>query len=90
VKARGADAAFDLAGASTGNVQLIVVDVDEFGVGFVRDLHTVFPSLKIVALSSSSVRLAASKRAGASAALPRSTTGPKLAKVVTKLLKSRR
>jgi hypothetical protein len=90
VAVAGADAAFDLAGASNANVQVIVVDVDQFGVGFVRDLHTVFPSLKIVALSNSSARLAAAMRAGATVALPRSTPPATLAKVVRRLLKPKR
>src|SRR5204863_3073194 len=44
-----ADSAFDLAGAGSDGVEVMIVDVDQFGVGFVRDLHTVFPRLKIVA-----------------------------------------
>ena len=68
-------------------MQVIVVDVDEFGVGFVRDLHTVFPQLRIVALSKSSTTLAAALRNGATVALPRSTAPATLAKVIAKLLK---
>ncbi len=86
VSAAGADAAFDLAAANNGNVQVIVVNVDAYGVGFVRDLHTVFPNTKIVALASSSTLLKAAKRAGATVTLRRSTPSPKIAKVVRNLL----
>jgi hypothetical protein len=89
VSAGGVDAAFDLAAASSRNVRVIVVDVDEFGVGFVRDLHVVFPSVRIVALSGSRARLAAAKRVGAAVVLPRSTSSRTLAKVVGQLLKRR-
>ena len=89
VSAAGADAAFDLAAANNGNVQVIVVDVDAYGVGFVRDLHTVFPNTKIVALASSSKQLKAAKRAGATVGLRRSTPSPKIAKVIRNLLSRR-
>ena len=37
-----------IAGSQERNVQVIVVDVDRYGLQLVRDLRTVFPSLKIV------------------------------------------
>jgi DNA-binding NarL/FixJ family response regulator len=88
VSADGVDTAFDLAGTGAGDVQVMVVDVDEFGVGFVRDLHAVFPGMKIVALSKNPKLLAAALKAGATVALPSSTPSPTLAAIIARLLKS--
>jgi hypothetical protein len=89
VTADGVDNAFDLAGTGAGDVQVMVVDVDQFGVSFIRDLHTVFPSMKIIALSKSPKVLAAALKAGATVALPRSIPNSVLAAVVTRLLTRR-
>ena len=66
----------------------MVVDVDQFGVQFVRDLHTVFPSLKMVVLSRSPKTLARSLKAGAAVALPRSIPNAVLGAVISRLLRS--
>ena len=66
---------------------MIVVDADQFGVGFVRDLHSVFPRARIVALAGSAKTRAAALKAGASVALPSSTPNSVLATVVSKLLR---
>jgi DNA-binding NarL/FixJ family response regulator len=89
VKAVGEDSAFDAAGAGSNGVQVMVVDVDQFGVRFVRDLHTVFPSLRMVALSRSPKTLAKASKAGATIALPRSIPNSVLAAVVSRLLSMR-
>jgi len=60
--------------------------VDEFGIGLIRDLHTVFPAVKIVALASSPRMMAAALKAGAAIVLPRSTPPATMAKVIQKLL----
>jgi len=86
VKATGIETTFDAAADRKTDARVIVVDVDEFGVAFVRDLHTVFPSVKIVALSSSPRTMARALKAGAVIALPRSTPPATLAKVIQKLL----
>jgi hypothetical protein len=83
------DQAFDLAGDSTQNVQVIVVDVDQYGVGLVRDLHTVFPAIRIVAIATGPKTLAAAVRAGAAIAVPRSTPAAKLAEIVARLARPR-
>jgi hypothetical protein len=74
-----------LAGSQERNVQVIVVDVDRYGLQLVRDLHTVFPSLKIVALTNDPRRLAQAVRAGAAVAVPRSTPPADVAKVIRRL-----
>ena len=42
---------FDAAANRNRDVRVVVVDVDEFGISVVRDLHAVFPAVKIVALA---------------------------------------
>jgi hypothetical protein len=88
VKTTGEDSAFDAAGAGSSGVQVMVVDVDQFGVAFVRDLHTVFPALRMVALSRSPKLLAKASKAGATITLPRSIPNSVLAAVVSRLLKN--
>jgi len=87
VKAAGEDSAFDAAGAGSNGVQVMVVDVDEFGVRFVHDLHTVFPGLRMVALSRSPKTLAKASKAGATIALPSSVPNSVLADVISRLLR---
>jgi hypothetical protein len=77
---------FDEASSRKMDTRVIVVDADEFGLGLIRDLHTVFPSVKIVALSSSPRMLARAMKAGAVVALPRSTPPATLARVIRRLL----
>jgi hypothetical protein len=86
VSAEGIEPTFDAAASRNRDVRVIVVDVDEFGTAFIRDLHTVFPSVRIVALSSSPRTLARALKAGAVVALPRSTPPAMLARVIQKLL----
>ena len=55
---------FDAAANRRTDVHVIVVDVDQFGVGLISDLHAVFPSAKLVALTSSPKQMVNSLRAG--------------------------
>jgi hypothetical protein len=84
VRAIGEDT-WAIAGSQERNVQVIVVDVDRYGLQLVRDLHTVFPSLKIVALTNDPRRLAQAVRAGAAVAMPRSTPPADVAKLIRRL-----
>jgi DNA-binding NarL/FixJ family response regulator len=84
--ATGVEPTFDEASSRKMDTRVIVVDADEFGLGLIRDLHTVFPSVKIVALSSSPRMLARAMKAGAVVALPRSTPPATLARVIRRLL----
>jgi DNA-binding NarL/FixJ family response regulator len=77
---------FDAAANRRTDVHVIVVDVDQFGVGLISDLHAVFPSAKLVALTSSPRLMVNALRAGASIALPRSTPASTLARVIQRLL----
>jgi hypothetical protein len=65
---------FSAAGSTERNVAVIVVDVDRYGVGFVHDLRTLFPSIRLVAVSSSRRTLTQASHAGANVALPRATS----------------
>jgi hypothetical protein len=79
------DVAFDLAASWQHNVQVVVVDVDEHGLRFVRDLHAVFADVRILALASSQRLLTESVKAGATAARFRSTPRGRLAELVARL-----
>jgi DNA-binding NarL/FixJ family response regulator len=70
-------------------VRVVVVDVDEFGVSVVRDLHVVFPSVKIVALAAGPRTMVAALRAGATVVLPRSTPSATLTKIIQRLAQKR-
>ncbi len=76
---------FDIAADPARNVQVIVVDADEYGLELVRNLRTVFPNLKLVVLTSNSKTLAAAVRAGATVALPKGISSSKLASLVARL-----
>ncbi|MDX6388334.1 MAG: hypothetical protein QOD85_2136, partial [Gaiellaceae bacterium] len=86
VLASGIEPTFDAAASRSTDVRVIVVDVNQFGVGMVRDLHAVFPAAKIVALVLGPKQMAAALKAGAAIALPRSTPAPLLARIIQRLL----
>ncbi len=81
--------AWTLTGASSGNVEVIVVDVDRYGLQLIRDLRLVFPTVRILALTNDPRRLAQSVRAGATIAAPRSTPPKDLAKLIQRLANRR-
>jgi hypothetical protein len=85
VPATSSDNAFAVTGDPKRNVQVIVVDADEYGLSLIHDLRTVFPMVKLIALSDNAAKLARAVKAGATLALPKKTTTTKLAKVVTSL-----
>jgi hypothetical protein len=86
ITASGVEPTFDAAANRRTNVRVIVVDVDAFGVALIRDLHAVFPSAKIVALTSGPKQMAASLKAGAAIGLPRATPASTLGRLIQKLL----
>jgi hypothetical protein len=79
------DETFELASALSRDVKVVVVDVDAYGVVLVRDLRTVFPELKLIALARRPSTRAQAIRAGAVLALPRSTSTAKLAKAIARV-----
>ncbi|TML88547.1 MAG: hypothetical protein E6G09_01940, partial [Actinobacteria bacterium] len=89
ITASGIEPTFDAAASRRTNVRVIVVDVDAFGVSLIRDLHAVFPATKIVALTSGPRQMAASLKAGAAIALPRSTPASTLGRLIQRLLAKR-
>ena len=79
------DETFALVASGARDVGIVVVDVDAYGVGFVRDLRTVFPTLRMIAISRRAALRAQAVRAGAVLALPRNVTAAQLAKAIAKL-----
>jgi hypothetical protein len=82
IHAEGGDAAFAETGSPRRNVQIVVVDVDRYGIGLVRDLHVVFPSVKVIALSRRPELLLRALKSGAAAAVPPSAPAPRIARVI--------
>ena len=80
---------FTITGSPKNKVQVIVVDVDVYGTSLIRQLKTVFPNIKIIAISRSPVLLVQSIRAGATVALPKGLPPKKLARVVSSLAASK-
>jgi DNA-binding NarL/FixJ family response regulator len=78
----GLEQTFNLAASESHNVGLVVVDVDVYGVGFISDLRTVFPAIRVIAVATQPADRVRALRAGAVRALPRQTTSRQLAKVI--------
>ena len=85
MSAAGLDATFELTASPSRDVRVVVVDLDERGVGLVRDLRTVFPDVRLVAVGGDAPMRGAAMRAGAGAALPREATAKQLARAVVRL-----
>ena len=81
--------AWTLTGAPNRNVEVIVVDVDRYGLQLIRDLRLVFPTVRIVVLTNDPRRLGQAIRAGATIAVPRSTPPKDLAKLIKRLASRR-
>jgi hypothetical protein len=78
----GADQAFELVNSSSRQRTVVVVDADAYGTRFVRDLRSVFPSVRVIAISREPATRALALRAGAVRALPRSAPPSRLAKAI--------
>ncbi len=81
----GADSAFRATANISRNVVVIVIDADQAGIATIRDLHTIFPDVRILALSGDASLLAHAVPAGATVALPSSTSAALVAKTVARL-----
>ena len=81
----GTDETFRATAGSGGNVVVVVIDADRAGISAVKDLHTIFPDVRIVVLSSDPTLLAHAVPAGATVALPSSTPAALVAKTVSRL-----
>ena len=84
----GLDQTFALAASGSRDIQIVVVDVDLHGVGFVSDLRTVFPAIRVIAIATQPADRVRALRAGAVKALPRKTTSTQLAKVIATISSS--
>jgi hypothetical protein len=79
------DDTFVAVGAPDANVKLIVVDVDQYGLGTIRDLHTLFPDVRLIAVSSNARVLGRAVLLGATVAVPPSTPSQQLAALIARL-----
>jgi len=81
------DSAFALTGDWKRNVQVIVVDADQYPLSLVHNLRTVFPStsVRLVVLTNDPKKRVRAIAAGATIALPKRTPNLQLAKVVAAL-----
>ena len=70
--------------------QVIVVDVDQYGVRLVHNLHLVFPMVKIIAVSSHPSQLVRAKRFGATVVLSKKSGPKKIVKIVSQLAQTAR
>ena len=70
--------------------QVIVVDVDQYGVRLVHNLHLVFPMVKIIAVSSHPSQLVRAKRFGATVVLSKTSSPKKIVKIVSQLAQTSR
>jgi hypothetical protein len=82
------DQTFALTASTARNVGVVVVDVDAYGLGFVSDLRTVFPSLRLLAIAREPATRALAVRAGAVLALPRDTPARQVAKAIAAIAAS--
>jgi DNA-binding NarL/FixJ family response regulator len=74
---------FALAASAARDVGVVIVDADAYGLNFVTDLRTVFPSVRLIVISRSPATRLRAIRAGAVLALPRSISATQLAKAIT-------
>ncbi len=81
----GAENTFRATANVSRDVVVIVIDADQAGIATIRDLHAVFPHVRILALSGDPVLLAHAVPAGATVALPSSTSAALVAKTVERL-----
>jgi hypothetical protein len=71
------------------NVAVVVVDVDKQGLALVHNLHTVFPTVRIVAVTNHPANAQKARRYGASAVIIGGNTTPQLVSSVVSSLLSR-
>ena len=81
----GADDTFRATASLGHDVVVVVIDADQAGISTIRDLHTIFPDVRIVALSGDPSLLSQAVPAGATVALPSSTSAALVAKTVSRL-----
>ncbi|HTZ05171.1 MAG TPA: PASTA domain-containing protein [Gaiellaceae bacterium] len=76
---------FTIAANRRRNVQVVVVDVDEYGVRLIHNLRLVFPGVKLIAVTNSPAKAARARRFGANVVLTKAAVKTKLAKTVSAL-----
>ena len=81
------EGAFDLSASSSRDVRVVVVDTRIYGLQLVRDLRTVFPELRILAIATDRRLQARALKAGADAAVPPTATAFQVARATSALLR---
>ncbi|HXY84198.1 MAG TPA: Ig-like domain-containing protein [Gaiellaceae bacterium] len=89
LRADGVDHTFTLTAARSRNVRVVVVDVDEYGLSLVHQLHVVFPAVRIIAVSRQPSLRAAALKVGASSAMRSSAPPSRLVAMIERLAKKR-
>jgi hypothetical protein len=85
LKTSGAADAFDLSAAQATNVRVVVLDVDVLGLGYLHDLHTIFPAVRIVAIANDPAFRRRALAAGAAVALPHAAGPARVGAAVRRL-----
>jgi hypothetical protein len=85
LKTSDAADAFDLTAADATNVRVVVLDVDRLGLNYLHDLHTIFPSVRIVAIANDPAVRRRALLAGAAVALPHAAGPAQVAAAVRRL-----
>jgi DNA-binding NarL/FixJ family response regulator len=85
LKTSDAADAFDLSAAEATNVRVAVLDVDRLGLNYWHDLHTIFPTVRIVAIANDPAVRRRALVAGAAVALPHAAGPARVAAAVRRL-----
>jgi hypothetical protein len=85
LKTSDAADAFDLAAAEATNVRVAILDVDRLGLGYLHDLHTIFPTVRIVAIANDPLVRHRALVAGAAVALPHAAGPARVGAAVRRL-----
>jgi hypothetical protein len=79
------DDTFMTAGTLGANVSVIVINIDQSGLAMIRDLHTLFPEVRLVAVSGNRRTLRSAVALGATVALPATTPSRQLSTLIGRL-----
>ena len=85
LKTSDAADAFDLAAAEATNVRVVILDVDRLGLSYLHDLHTIFPTVRIVAIANDPAVRRRALVAGAAVALPHAAGPARVGAAVRRL-----
>ena len=76
---------YTLVGSPKHNIQVVVVDTRRYGVQVIHDLRLVFPDIRVLALTSGLKGTLTALQAGATMALPRTSSPAQIANAIDQL-----